>query len=52
MQAKLTFALCMGIFGTIPLFVRLIPLGSAEIALWRAALASFCISASFALRGK
>ena len=52
MQAKLTFALCMGIFGTIPLFVRLIPLGSAEIALWRAALASFCIIAYFALRGK
>ena len=52
MQAKLTFALCMGIFGTIPLFVRLIPLGSAEIALWRAALASFCIFAYFALRGK
>lgn len=52
MQAKLIFALCMGIFGTIPLFVRLIPLQSAEIALWRAVLASICILAYLMLSRK
>lgn len=52
MGAKWTFSLCMGIFATIPLFVRMVPLQSAEIALWRAVLASLCIFAFFALRGK
>ena len=52
MQAKLIFALCAGTFGTIPLFVRLIPLQSAEIALWRAVVASVCILAYLALSKK
>lgn len=38
MKAKLTFSLSMAIFGTIGLFVRLIPLPSSMIALVRAAM--------------
>ena len=38
MKAKLTFSLAMAIFGTIGLFVRLIPLPSSMIALVRAAM--------------
>ncbi len=38
MKAKLTFSLAMAIFGTIGLFVRLIPLPSSTIALVRAAM--------------
>lgn len=43
MSSKLILSLCMAVFGTVPLFIRLIPLGSAEIALWRAVLAGVCI---------
>lgn len=41
MKAKLTFSLSMAIFGTIGLFVRLIPLPSSMIALVRAAMGAF-----------
>lgn len=46
-SAKLILALCMGVFGTVPLFVRLIPLDSVEIAFWRAILAAISISLYF-----
>lgn len=44
MRSELIFSLCMAVFGTVPLLVRLIPLSSAEIALWRAVLAAVCIA--------
>lgn len=43
LSAKAVLSLCMAVFGTVPLFIRLIPLSSAEIALWRAVLAALCI---------
>lgn len=43
--ARAMVAASMAIFGTIALFVRSIPLPSAEIALWRAVLASVFIGA-------
>ena len=44
MKAKLLMLLSMSVFGTVGLFVRLIPLSSAEIALWRAVLAAGAIA--------
>lgn len=46
MNAKLKMILSMAIFGTIPLFVRLIPLTSAEVALFRALIALACLAAA------
>lgn len=43
MKPKLQMILSMAIFGTIPLFVRSIPLTSAEVALFRAVIALACI---------
>ena len=40
MKAKLQIAASMAIFGTIPLFVRSIPVSSATLALLRAAVAA------------
>ena len=43
MNDKLQIIISMIIFGTIPVFVRNVPLSSAELALWRAAIAAICI---------
>lgn len=43
MNARLTMAFSAAMFGTIPLFVRNIPLLSGEIALYRAVIATFLI---------
>ena len=43
MNAKIKMILAMVAFGTIPLFVRHIPLTSAEVALIRAAIALACL---------
>lgn len=40
MKSKLQFALSMAVFGTIPLFVRNIPVSSATLALLRAVIAA------------
>ncbi|MGI6704939.1 MAG: DMT family transporter [Clostridia bacterium] len=43
MQAKLKIILAMVVFGTIPIFVKNIPLSSGEISLFRAIIASLAI---------
>ena len=45
MSAKIKMLLATGAFGTISLFVRHIPLTSAEVALFRAVIALACLSA-------
>ena len=45
MNAKLSIILSMVIFGTVSLFVRGIPLTSAEVALFRAVIALVCLVA-------
>lgn len=50
MKARLMIILSMAIFGTIGLFVRNIPISSAEVALWRAVLAAALIISFLALR--
>ena len=50
MKARLMIILSMAIFGTIGLFVRNIPISSAEVALWRAVLAAVLIICFLALR--
>ena len=52
MSAKLKMALSTAAFGTISLFVRHIPLTSAEIALFRACIALLCLMAAKAARGQ
>lgn len=47
MSARTMLILSMGIFGTIGLFVRNIPLSSGEIALYRAVLAALLIGGFF-----
>ena len=42
-QAKIFFIISMTVFGTLPLFVRYIPISSSELALLRAVLASMLI---------
>lgn len=42
-QAKIFFIISMAVFGTLPLFVRYIPISSSELALLRAVLASILI---------
>lgn len=49
-KARLMIILSMAIFGTIGLFVRNIPISSAEVALWRAVLAAALIISFLALR--
>lgn len=51
-QAKIILALCMTAFGTVPLFVRLIPMTSAEIVFWRAILAALSIFFYMVIRKK
>lgn len=51
-SAKFILALCMGVFGTVPLFIRLIPLDSVEIAFWRAILAAISLIIYFLLTKK
>lgn len=43
MSDKIRVIFSMAIFGTIAVFVRNVPLSSAEIAFWRAAIAAICI---------
>lgn len=52
MRAKLEMILAMAIYGTLAIFVRNIPLSSAEVALFRAAIALICILGVQAARGK
>ena len=52
MKAKLQLAASMAIFGTIPLFVRSIPLSSSMLAFCRAAVAAVFLLAVRALSGK
>ena len=52
MKPKLQMSLSMLIFGTISLFVRHIPLSSAEVALFRAAVGLGCILAAKGLAKK
>ena len=52
MSAKLQMALSMVIYGTISLFVRHIPMSSAEVALFRAVIALVCLTAFKRLRGE
>ena len=42
MNAKLKIILSVVAFGTLPLFIRNIPLTSAEVALFRAVIALIC----------
>ena len=44
MKAKLQMILAMALYGTIPLFVRNIPLTSGEISLFRAVIALLCLA--------
>lgn len=52
MSSKLTFILSMAIFGTIGLFVRLIPLPSSMIALTRAVVGTFFLLVLLACKHK
>ena len=52
MNAKLQMILSMVIFGTISIFVRQIPLTSAEVALFRASIALVCLLAVQLAQGK
>ena len=52
MSSKLTFILSMAIFGTIGLFVRLIPLPSSMIALTRAVVGTFFLLVLLACKRK
>ena len=52
MKAKLQIAASMAIFGTIPLFVRSIPVSSATLALLRAAVAAVFLLVIRAAAGK
>lgn len=52
MKPRLLFILSMLIFGSIGLFVRQLPLSSAEIALYRAILAALSIGLYMKLSGK
>ena len=45
MNARLKITIAMILYGTIPLFVRAIPLASAQVALFRALIALACLSA-------
>lgn len=45
MNARLKITIAMIFYGTIPLFVRAIPLASAQVALFRAVIALVCLSA-------
>ena len=49
-SAKIKLALSMTVFGTVGLFVKGIPLPSAEIALYRAVLAAILIGAFLLIR--
>jgi len=51
-RARLMLALAMTVFGTIPLFVRHIPVTSAELALYRAVLASLFLGIGLPVTGK
>lgn len=48
--SKLLFIASMGIFGTIAIFIKNIPIPSGEIALYRALLASILIAVFFIIR--
>ncbi|MBR1821122.1 MAG: EamA family transporter [Clostridia bacterium] len=52
MNAKLEMILSMAAFGTLSLFIRRIPLSSAEVALFRAVIALAAIALAKALRKK
>ena len=52
MKQKLFMLLSMIIFGTISIFVRGVPLTSAEVALFRAAIALLCLLALQCARGR
>ena len=52
MKAKLQLAAAMAIFGTIPVFVRNIPISSATLALLRAAVAAVFLLVVRAVSGK
>ena len=52
MNAKLKIIISMVLYGTISLFVRNIPLTSAEVALCRAAIGLGCLTALQGARGK
>jgi len=51
-MTRIQYIISMITFGTIGLFVKNIPLASAEISLWRGAIAFVIISIYFALSGK
>ena len=52
MNDKLQITLAMALYGTLSVFVRNIPLTSAEVALFRAGIALVCLLAWQRLRGK
>lgn len=52
MKAKLQMILAMALYGTIPLFVRNIPLTSGEISLFRALIALLCLALYKLVRGE
>lgn len=52
MNDKLQITLAMALYGTLSVFVRNIPLTSAEVALFRAGIALACLLAWQRLRGK
>jgi RarD protein len=52
MEAKLKIIFSMAIFGTLSIFVRNVPLSSAEIALFRAVIASVIIIIFYLVSGK
>ena len=52
MNDKLQITLAMALYGTLSVFVRNIPLTSAEVALFRAGIALACLLAWQQLRGK
>lgn len=52
MNDKLQITLAMALYGTLSVFVRNIPLTSAEVALFRAGIALACLLAWQLLRGK
>lgn len=52
MKAKLRMILAMALYGTIPLFVRNIPLTSGEISLFRALIALLCLALYKLVRGE
>jgi len=52
MNDKLQITLAMALYGTLSVFVRNIPLTSAEVALFRAVIALACLLAWQRLRGK